>query len=172
MHPDDTHPAWQSLFDEHAAGMILFARQWCRAHADAEDVVQEVFAHRWRLAAQANDPAAYLYISVKHCAMDQRRSESRRLQREAAAAQMKIESSQGESCFESSASQHEETAMIETHLNMLPADQREVLVLKIWGELTFAQIAQVMDASANTIASRYRYALQALRQLMPQEVMT
>ena len=41
--------------------------------------------------------------------------------------------------------------------------QREVIVLKIWGDLTFAQIAQTLGESINTVASRYRYALEALR---------
>ena len=45
----------------------------------------------------------------------------------------------------------------------LPAEQREVIALKIDGELSFAQIAQVMGVSINTAASRYRYALEKLR---------
>ena len=39
----------------------------------------------------------------------------------------------------------------------LPPEQREVVLLKIDGELTFAQIAEVIGASMNTAASRYRY---------------
>jgi RNA polymerase sigma-70 factor (ECF subfamily) len=46
----------------------------------------------------------------------------------------------------------------------LPIEQREVLTLKIWGELTFQQIATMTDESPNTVASRYRLALAALRQ--------
>jgi RNA polymerase sigma-70 factor (ECF subfamily) len=45
----------------------------------------------------------------------------------------------------------------------LSEEQREVVVMHIWGELTFAQIAEILDASANTVASRYRYALASLR---------
>jgi RNA polymerase sigma-70 factor (ECF subfamily) len=45
----------------------------------------------------------------------------------------------------------------------LPAQQREVIALKIDGELTFAEIGQVMGTNANTAASRYRYALEKLR---------
>jgi RNA polymerase sigma-70 factor (ECF subfamily) len=45
----------------------------------------------------------------------------------------------------------------------LPCEQREVVLLKIDGELTFAQIAVVMGTSINTAASRYRYALEKLR---------
>ncbi len=48
-------------------------------------------------------------------------------------------------------------------LEALPAEQKAVLVLKVWEGLTFAEIAEVLDISANTAASRYRYALDKLR---------
>ena len=50
-------------------------------------------------------------------------------------------------------------AMIEAALNQLPGDQREVVVMKIWGGLTFAQIGEALGVPLNTAASRYRYAL-------------
>ncbi|MGV3533859.1 MAG: sigma factor-like helix-turn-helix DNA-binding protein, partial [Chthoniobacteraceae bacterium] len=45
----------------------------------------------------------------------------------------------------------------------LPDEQREVVVLRIWGELTFAQVAETVGVSINTVAARYRYGLEALR---------
>ena len=49
-------------------------------------------------------------------------------------------------------------------------DQQEVVVLKIWGELTFQEIADTLDISGNTAASRYRYALEKLRDLLNEMV--
>jgi RNA polymerase sigma-70 factor (ECF subfamily) len=55
-------------------------------------------------------------------------------------------------------------------LNALPDDQREVIVLHVWGELTFSQIGDLLNASSNTVASRYRYALGKLRDsMLPKE---
>ena len=48
-------------------------------------------------------------------------------------------------------------------VDRLPIEQREVLVMKIWNELTFAEIASALDISQNTAASRYRYGLTALK---------
>ena len=48
-------------------------------------------------------------------------------------------------------------------LKGLPAPQREVVVLKIWQRMTFAQIAAVLEESPNTIAGRYRYAMARMR---------
>ena len=57
---------------------------------------------------------------------------------------------------------------IESALQRLPASQREVLVLKIWNELTFEQIGATLEIPPNTAASRYRYALAALsKELKP-----
>ena len=54
-------------------------------------------------------------------------------------------------------------AAVESVLRKLPSEQREVLVMKVWGGLTFPQIAAALNVSPNTAASRYRYALAALR---------
>ena len=50
-----------------------------------------------------------------------------------------------------------------TGLASLPEDQRAVVHLKIWEERTFLQIAGILGISPNTAASRYRYALDKLR---------
>ena len=47
-------------------------------------------------------------------------------------------------------------------IRSLPVEQSEVVVLKIWEELTFSQIAGVLGLPAATAASRYRYAMQKL----------
>ncbi|MBR5605737.1 MAG: RNA polymerase subunit sigma-24, partial [Verrucomicrobia bacterium] len=41
----------------------------------------------------------------------------------------------------------------------LSKEQTEVITLKIWGELTFQQIADICQCSINTIAARYRLGL-------------
>ena len=46
-------------------------------------------------------------------------------------------------------------------------EQKEVLTLKIWAELTFDEIARTLDLSLNTVASRYRYALCKLKDWVP-----
>ena len=53
-------------------------------------------------------------------------------------------------------------AAVDKALQTLPEDQREVITLKLWGDLTFNEIAAMTGSSINTIAGRYRYALQAL----------
>ena len=54
-------------------------------------------------------------------------------------------------------------------LGELIPDQRQVVILHIWGELTFSQTAEVLGISANTAASRYRYGIEKLRESMCSE---
>jgi RNA polymerase sigma-70 factor (ECF subfamily) len=55
----------------------------------------------------------------------------------------------------------------------LPAEQAEVVVLKIWEEMTFSEIGRILDTSPNTVASRYQYAMvklgRKLRRYRPAE---
>lgn len=153
---------WDAWFDANAPALILFARQWTASHADAEDIVQEAFVRFWRAGRhRAEDPKAYLFTSVKHAALDFRRGRLRRERRESDAVR---EAATREALFESNVERDEWRDGVESALASLPESQREVLVLKVWGGLTFPQIAAVTGVSPNTAASRYRYGIAALRE--------
>jgi RNA polymerase sigma-70 factor (ECF subfamily) len=158
----DYSDPWSIWLDEHGPAMILLARQWTPSRADAEDIVQEAFVRFWRSRDHVTDPVAYMYACVKHCALDWRRGSIRRQRREEMTARP-------ESLLSASAEQDERRAAIESALRSLPASQAEVLVMKIWGGLSFPQIAAALEISANTAASRYRYALARLREQLAEE---
>jgi RNA polymerase sigma-70 factor (ECF subfamily) len=62
-------------------------------------------------------------------------------------------------------------ADIESALARLPAEQKEVILLKVYQDMTFPEIADVTGVSANTATSRYRYALDKLRALLPPDLL-
>jgi RNA polymerase sigma-70 factor (ECF subfamily) len=152
-----TDESWKVCFSEVGPGLLLFARQWTRSIADAEDIVQEAFVRFWR--KQHNiDNRALLYATVRSIALDHLRSNARRARRETAAVSEVDQSVPPAFIFESESQQ-----ALAVALDGLPNEQREVVVMKIWNELTFAEIATVLGISQNTAASRYRYALGALK---------
>ena len=155
---------WKDWLDRHGPALLLLARQYVPSHADAEDVVQEAFIRFWRAKTTVKDPTAYLFASIKSCSLDWQRGRRRQVSREEHAAKR-----EAEPLFASNSEQHERQAAVEAALSELPADQSEVLVMKIWGELTFSQIAAALDLSPNTAASRYRYALAKLRETLAEE---
>ncbi len=155
---------WAVWLNRHGPALVLLARQWVASHADAEDIVQEAFVRFWRSRERARDSAAYLFACVKSCAQDWLRGKQRRERRETAAAGAEVEPA-----FAGALEQAERRASVESALRDLPDEQREVLVMKIWGELTFPQIGEALGMSANTAASRYRYALDKLREQLAEE---
>jgi RNA polymerase sigma-70 factor (ECF subfamily) len=152
-----SHEDWKVCFAEFGPGLLLFARQWVRSPADAEDVVQEAFVKFWRRNHKV-DNRALLYATVRSIALDLIRRDSRRARREAEALSDAEQSFQPQ--FES---RDESQQALAAAIDRLPHEQREVLVMKIWNELTFAEIAAALEISNNTAASRYRYALSALK---------
>ena len=157
MEDNDDPESWKAWFRQHGPKLMLCARQWTRSRADAEDVVQDAFVRFWRTQkALGGDPLALLVTSVRRAAFDLARRGGRRQRRE--------DASQGpDTLFEPLVQQDDRREAIEGALARLPVPQREVLVLKIWGGLTFEEIAVQLDVPANTAASRYRYALEALK---------
>src|SRR5438093_12688960 len=151
-----SHEDWKSCFSELAPGLLLFARQWVHSAADAEDIVQEAFVKFWRRNHKI-DNRALLYSAVRSIALDFIRRNSRRARREASAF--------GETEFSEPRFEVEDETQraLADAIDGLPREQREVLVMKIWNELTFAEIAGALGISQNTAASRYRYALAALK---------
>lgn len=162
MEAPHAHDSWQTWFQLYGPKLLLCARQWTRSAADAEDVVQEAFVRFWRhQRGLPGEPMALLVTSVRRAAIDLARRDDRRAAREERVGREDIPAFV---VFESSFDGDERREAIAGALQRLPAAQREVLVLKIWGELTFDQIAAELALSPNTAASRYRYALAALRQ--------
>jgi RNA polymerase sigma factor (sigma-70 family) len=147
---------WREWLERQGAALVLFARQWSAGVADAEDAVQAGFLKFWKNRAHTRDEVSYLYACVRSAAMDLGRGDRRRSLREQQAVR------RDEPAFDIPLERAEREMQIAAALDQLPADQREVVVMRIWGGLTFAQIGTAVGVSKNTAASRYRLALSRL----------
>jgi RNA polymerase sigma-70 factor (ECF subfamily) len=152
---------WKQTFNQVAPQLVLYARQLVSSKADAEDVVQMAFVRWWRRFPEGDSAhIPLLYAAVRTIALDQRRSDTRRVNREAKS-DIALPHEDAPT-FDPQPGQQEIAAIVEKALQDLPEQQREVVTLKLWGNLTFNEIAAMTNESINTIAGRYRYALQAL----------
>lgn len=152
---------WKRTFEQVAPQLVLYARQLVASKADAEDVVQMAFVRWWRRFPEGDSAhIPLLYAAVRTIALDQRRSDQRRVNREAKS-DIALPHENAPT-FDPQPGQQEVAGIVEKALQALPEPQREVVSLKLWGSLTFNEIAAMTGESINTIAGRYRYALQAL----------
>jgi RNA polymerase sigma-70 factor (ECF subfamily) len=142
------------LLDRHAAALELYARQWCDA---PEDAVQEAFV---RLAGQpagaVADPKAWLFRAVRNAAINAGIAARRRHRHEAEAGARRAAFAPGPP------GGIDPEAAAEA-LEGLPAAQREVVVARIWGGLSFEQVAALVGGSSSGAHRLYQSGLETLR---------
>jgi RNA polymerase sigma-70 factor (ECF subfamily) len=146
-------------FDAYAATLILFARQWLDL-AGAEDVVQEAFIGLMGLRERPLNVKAWLYKVVRNAAISHARSGGRRVKRE-----MRIAETRGE-FFEMRAEDLIDAAAAEEALSSLGTEQREVIVMRIWAQMTLKEISEVTGEAVSTLFARYRAGLAEIKRIM------
>ena len=143
------------LLEEHGAALVLYAQQWCDT---PEDVVQEAFLRLMRQTSAPENLVGWLYRVVRNVAISTSRSAARRSRREAAAAQ------HGEPWFTASEGDRLDAAAATAALKQLPIEQRETIVARLWGGLSYEQIAELTGSSTSSVHRWYQAGLAALRE--------
>jgi RNA polymerase sigma-70 factor (ECF subfamily) len=157
--------AWSKVVSLVAPRALRYARFLTEHDADAEDVVQQTLT---RLARQpsvlqlAEHPWAYFLRMVRNEAIRFRSRHQRRVPTEYLAIAEFASHRHVADPLETA----ERQQLIQAALSSLPPDQAEVVVLKFWEGMTFQEIAAVTSESPNTAASRYRYAIAKLANLL------
>lgn len=153
MNNDEKHILIAELVRNRLPGLVLFARQWDRN--SAEDIVQDAFVKLFREKPFPRDPVAWLFTVVRNEANNYLRSLSRRKNRE-------DEHSRRKPLFQEPDFQEEEELIRE--LEQLDSEYREIVVSKIWGGLSFEQIASLVSSSRSTVHRKYKEALEILHE--------
>lgn len=146
-----------SLYDLTAQRLLRYAVTITKNSADAEDSIQATMvriAMKPKILATAQQPWAYLLRVT--------RNEALRILQKRKPLQIFAQCRQLWTRDSEAVEENDQAKVIKQALKRLPTNQSEVVVLKIWEDMTFAEIASVLDESPNTVASRYRYALQKL----------
>jgi RNA polymerase sigma-70 factor (ECF subfamily) len=158
--PETSTSAWlQETFDTMGAQLLGYIKSMLRDSQRAEDVLQNVFLRLLRSHERKNieNVRAFAFTVARHESL----REIGKRQREPV--------SYTERVFTIKAGQRveaDEAMYLEEALLALPPEQREVVYLKIYADLTFEEIAHALAIPANTAASRYRYALDKMRKFL------
>jgi RNA polymerase sigma-70 factor (ECF subfamily) len=149
MRPDE----FARLIDSQGPPLILYARQWCPA---PEDVVQEAFLKLLALRQPPRAVVPFLYRVVRNAALDAAKGTRRRQRREAAVARPVR-------WFVEAEVDGLDAEVAVAALQRLPLEEREVIVARLWGGLSFEQIAEVAGCSTSTAFRRFNAGIDALR---------
>lgn len=157
-----TNPELERIYDQHVVEMFRHAMALLRDEPVVRDLLQDIFlklASGHIDAATIENERAYLLRMVHHAAIDcMRRAKVRRDHAQQTPPDL----------FEGCPDPDRELfrQQLEMALEQLPDEQREVVVLKLWQELTFEEISRICGIPPNTAASRYRYGIDKLRALL------
>lgn len=142
-------------YDEFGPALLACASALLRDQSAAEDVLHQVFLNllegRTRIAAV---PKPYLFRAVRNAALNRIRDRVH-----------DAELPRDGMWLESTSATYESSLTLQSALWLLPDQQREVIVLHIWGGLTFEEAGELLGISPNTAASRYRYGLSKLKEM-------
>jgi RNA polymerase sigma factor (sigma-70 family) len=145
-----------------AASLRLWIARRCTA---PEDVVQEAFCRLAAADPPPDQPVAWLYRVCRNLAERQRTSDERRTRREVARAP-------AEATHLDPAAAIEQAEMVAA-VDGLPAELREVVIARVWGQLSLEEVGRLCQISTATACRRYAAALDRLRkQLDPAEKST
>lgn len=163
--------AWREWLETNGPKLLLFARQQSRSHEDAKDILQDAMVklveklRSGEFVGGQESWLPYIYTTIRRLAIDLSRKDDRRKRREDNVS-LDAEAEQFDAFhpwFESDSSDDETRIQLEKSLKELPPKFSEVILMKIWGDRTFADIGETLGISQNTAASRYRYGLEALK---------
>jgi RNA polymerase sigma-70 factor (ECF subfamily) len=146
------------IVDAHADALLLFARQW--SGSSAEDVVQEAFlqlVHRVRENDPPDHVVPWLFRVVRNELISRYHGHRRSQARE------KRVASERSGWFEPSVETRLDAIRAVEELQTLPIEERELIVARIWGGLSFEEIATLTESSRSTVHRKYCAAIETLR---------
>jgi RNA polymerase sigma-70 factor (ECF subfamily) len=153
----------EELYGRHGENLYRYLIFRLGSAEDAEDVLQETFCRfarytlRWRLV---RNPQAFVFRVVRN---EANRFLRRKLGQRAGEAMIMTGAAGGFTAAFIAPEDQSLAALLRSADN-LPAEQKEVVFLKVFDGMTFKEIGSVCDVSSNTAASRYRYGIEKLRE--------
>ncbi len=146
------------LFERDRAALMLYARNWVD-ESRASDVVQQVFVKLFVLAESPRDVRAWVFRSVRNAAISMLREQNRRKHRER---QVSI----SKSLFEEAPAATVDRETVAEVLAAIGEAEREVVILRVWGEMTLEEVASVTGMSVASVHRMYRGTLAVIKAAM------
>jgi RNA polymerase sigma-70 factor (ECF subfamily) len=151
---NEVQDSLENLFLRLADPLYRYALHLLRHAQDAEEAIQNVFLKMLRRNDRSIPKEAYVFASVRNQCIDMQRSAKRK-----SGGKVPVE------LIDARGVDPLTRKMVQDSLQELPEEQREVIILKFFCQLTFSEIAIVLGVNHNTVAGRYRYGINRLQEL-------
>jgi RNA polymerase sigma-70 factor (ECF subfamily) len=165
-----SHEALRRIYDKYHADLIKIAVVLTGGMSSAEDIVQDVFtnfARRNECLALSGSLRNYLITSTINTVRNLRRKQGRhRKQNLDGADLVPCEKRRPDQW----AIMNEQLEHLSAAMASLPYEQREVITLRMEGDMTLRKIADLQQTSVSTVQARYRYGIERLRSLLNGEL--
>ncbi|HZD96359.1 MAG TPA: RNA polymerase sigma factor, partial [Candidatus Sulfotelmatobacter sp.] len=144
----------QDLYQQHGPALLAYGTSLLGDVAASEDVLHQLFLRLLAMKELPEDARPYLFKAMRNRCLNILRGNAR------------LAPLNEQEWLVKPAGMIEAGLEVERAIREILPEQREVVVMRIWGGMTLAEIASVLDIPLNTVASRYRYALERLRGLL------
>jgi len=131
---------------------------------DAEDAVQEAFIALATQSALPDDPLAWLVRVTRNQLLQWRRSHGRRQRREQNRDARREPAATWLMHPQLAIDRQLDGRAVTEALVHLPDEQRQIIVMHLWGEMTFDRIAGVLNLSRSSVHRLYSRGLEQLKQ--------
>lgn len=156
----------EDIYRQHRRGLVGLARSVAGCDAAAEDAVHDAIARMVRLAEPPDgDATAYAYRAVRNAAVDQVRRRAANPAPPVEPERAGLFADPGPTA-EAALEQAERDRHLADAVEALDGPQREVVLMKVFAGLTFAQISTVTGEPVSTLSARYQRALARLKQTL------
>lgn len=173
---DGNTPDWADWLTVYGDRLLLYARQRTTCEADAEDVLQCALVKLVSAVRNGDfrkgptEWPAFVISCIRNGAADLYRTRTRRQATALAAAAEQTSVYESTPWLTCSTDAEHRRRCVERVLRRMRPDYAEVVVLHVWQELSFREIAEIVGENAATVASRYRAALRIFRQQLQEEL--
>jgi len=158
-------PFLAELFQTHRSGLAGAVRSVLGPTADVTEVLQEAFLKCWKAwqkGTRPNDPVAWMFVITWNAATDARRQRQRRPNHEPLDEERTV-SATTQTSPSRALEQREAVAEAQAAVAKLRADDQQVFLLRVAGELSYEGVAEALAIPVGTAKTRMRRALQQLR---------
>ena len=164
--------AFEKLYKRYEKPLFSFIFKFVRNRQSAEDIFQQTWLKVINGLSKYEEKgrfSSWLFGIANNCCIDHARSKIRSRLNDSVSSDG-MDKLRGEDLNpEGTILKQEQIAILEKTVAQLPPEQRQVVLLRMYGELPFKEIASILNSSLNTVLGRMHYAVQNLRKMVKQE---